>query len=349
MSLFQKKPPVESFPEMRPGLNGISSKNGMARIVFSVKICVAAALIWLLVERINYAEFAAAFYNMDWRFFMAAILLMPFNIYGQIVKWRFLLKHLKKGITWKECALSLLAGITLGFVTPGRLGEFGRAFFVEDVPRSYVAVLVLIEKLISAIIIGFLGTWSLYTLVRLGYFTGGEKLWFSTAILFSLTIFGLLFFSKKTLNVIITIYRYLIKKDEHDSQAKSVLQQINPLMIPKYFGYGFLYYGIVVTQFYLFLRAFEFFPVMLGYIMVFAIMAAKSVLPISLGDLGAREATAIYFVTSVGGQDTSAFNAAILIFFINLAIPALVGLVILLLRQPNFLFSKFAQKKAAQI
>ncbi|MCK5738226.1 flippase-like domain-containing protein, partial [bacterium] len=182
-------------------------------------------MIWLLVERINYAEFAAAFYNMDWRFFMAAILLMPFNICGQIVKWRFLLKHLKKRITWKECALSLLTGITLGFVTPGRLGEFGRAFFVEDVPRSHVAVLVLIEKLISAFIIGFLGTWSLYIMVRLGYFTGGEKLWFSAATLFSLAIFGLLLFSKKTLNVIITIYRYLIKREGHNSQEKSIIQQ----------------------------------------------------------------------------------------------------------------------------
>ena len=349
MPITQKDTQSESISEKKYLLNDISSKNGTVRLVFIVKICVAAALIWLLVDRLDYTELAAAFHTIDWRFFTAAVLLMPVNLFGQIFKWHFLLKQIKRQVTWRECGLSLLAGLTLGFVTPGRLGEFGRAFFVENVKRSHVAGLVLIEKFVSALLISFCGTWSLYFMAHLGYFTEGEELWFSAAILISVVILGLLLFSGKVLDFVISGYQYLVRKGKLSPRSESAVQIIDPSRITRYFGYDFLYYIIVVSQFYLFLRAFEFFPVTLGYILVFAIIAAKSVLPISLGDLGVREAAAIYFVIQVGGQETSAFNAAILIFLINLAVPALVGLLVLLRRRPNLLFSKYTQKKAVQI
>ncbi len=55
-------------------------------------------------------------------------------------------------------------------------------------------------------------------------------------------------------------------------------------------------------------------------------MFVKALLPISFGDLGVREATSIYFLSKYGIADVVAFNSSLLLFTINMIIPALVGL-----------------------
>jgi uncharacterized membrane protein YbhN (UPF0104 family) len=57
-----------------------------------------------------------------------------------------------------------------------------------------------------------------------------------------------------------------------------------------------------------------------------AMMFAKSLLPISIGDLGIREAGSIYFFSLYGISQAAALNASLLLFFINIFIPSVLGI-----------------------
>lgn len=59
-------------------------------------------------------------------------------------------------------------------------------------------------------------------------------------------------------------------------------------------------------------------------------MLVKSMLPISIGDLGIRESAAVFFLGKIGLAESTAFNASILLFLINLVIPSMIGLVLVL-------------------
>jgi uncharacterized membrane protein YbhN (UPF0104 family) len=92
----------------------------------------------------------------------------------------------------------------------------------------------------------------------------------------------------------------------------------------------FSFYFIFLLQFYILVTSFEAAPVLPAFQANSAAMLVKSLLPISIGDLGVRESAAIFFLTKIGLEESTAFNASILLFFINLLIPSLVGLVLVL-------------------
>ena len=52
----------------------------------------------------------------------------------------------------------------------------------------------------------------------------------------------------------------------------------------------------------------------------------KTLLPIALGDLGIRESAAVEFFSYINVKNTTAFNASIMLFAINVLFPSVVGL-----------------------
>ena len=54
--------------------------------------------------------------------------------------------------------------------------------------------------------------------------------------------------------------------------------------------------------------------------------APRGVPTVTLLDLGIREGAAVYFLGQLGYAEAAAFNAAFLLFCINLLVPAVVGL-----------------------
>ena len=55
-------------------------------------------------------------------------------------------------------------------------------------------------------------------------------------------------------------------------------------------------------------------------------MFVKTIIPpITFGELGIREGASVYFLTQMGETASIGFNASILLFIINLLIPALIG------------------------
>ena len=274
--------------------------------------------------------------------FAAAILLVP-NIYIQYLKWNFVLKLVKANATAKETLYSLLVGFTFGFITPGRIGEFGRAFFIKDCPWMKVIGISFVDKFSSLSVILFSGAIGILTLI-------GKQLHFYALLpLIIFTIIALL------------LLRYILV---HPELFRSFLYNIN-IILPfrdkvkllissfdnfhrkqavKLLGMSVIFYFIILMQYFLLISAFEPIPIIGCFQAISSTFIVKSMLPISLGDLGIRESAAVFFLGKIGISKTSAFNASILIFTINILIPSIVGL-FLVLKNKLINFYETVEKK----
>lgn len=59
-----------------------------------------------------------------------AVLLILVLIAIKTVRWLIILNTLAIAMTWQDALLAYFASLFIGFLTPGRLGEFGRALYV---------------------------------------------------------------------------------------------------------------------------------------------------------------------------------------------------------------------------
>jgi uncharacterized protein (TIRG00374 family) len=295
----------------------------------------ALLVMFMLIKNVQADKILRALGEAKIGFFVLTLILLLPNVYIQYFKWNYLLKLIKPRATFFESISSLLAGFTFGFITPGRLGEFGRAFFVKDCPWIKVVGLAVIDKLYSVTIVILLGA--------------GGMLFVLNLLLHHFFIFLPIFIF--TL-VALTLMLYLVF---HPDFIRSFLYNIN-IMLPfrkkikllissldnfhkpqalTLLGLSLLFYTIFFTQFYLLTLAFEWITPWDAFVAISSTLLVKSLLPISLGDLGVRESAAVFFFSQVGVLKTTAFNASIMLFLINILIPSLVGLILILKNKLN--------------
>lgn len=106
-------------------------KNWISAILAG-KVLLLLALSWLIYDRIwvqqvetGYLDhFLAALSNGKLAWLALCVVLAPFNWTLEVVKWKKLTTPFQQ-ISWHKASQSILAGITLGVLTPGRIGEYG--------------------------------------------------------------------------------------------------------------------------------------------------------------------------------------------------------------------------------
>ena len=298
-------------------------------LAFLIKILVAVSVLVLLVLRVKIAAILAAFSQARiWLIFLSFLLLIP-NLYFQFYKWRFLVRLIKPEASNSECAQSLFAGFTFGFITPGRFGEFGRAFFIKDCSWLRVLGIAAIDKLFSLSMVILFGS------IGLLYFIGRE---FSLIVVVPLTIliviallvvFYILFHPEVIRTFLYSINIILPFRDKI-KQLMSSMEHFSRERAIKLIWLNLGFYLVFLFQFYFIILAFEKAAIIQAFLAISATMLVKSMLPISLGDLGIRESAAIFFLGNLGLQQSTGFNSSILLFAINLLIPSIIGLIILL-------------------
>lgn len=298
-------------------------------LIYLLKLAIAALVIVMLLGRVQTEDLSKAFQSARliciW---MALALLVP-NIYIQFFKWRYLVRLLKPSVTNREVFQSLLAGFTFGFITPGRLGEFGRAFFIKECPWVSLLAITFIDKLFSLAVVFIGGAIGLMFFVsrQLYLYTLAPIIVFTAITL--IVIYYVLFHPEVIRGFLYSLNLILPFRDKMKLLMGSLdnfhrRQALNLLLMTS----GF--YLIFLIQFYILVCSFHRTPALPALGAIAATMLVKSLLPISLGDLGIRESAAIFFLGKIDVHESAAFNASILLFLINLLIPSLVGLVLVL-------------------
>ncbi len=267
--------------------------------------------------------------------FLFALFLMPVNWGIEAYKWRKLI-GLSERISFADALKSVFTGISMSLFTPNRIGEFlGRSLTLKHTPLLKGALLTItgsISQLLTTIFCGILAllffipeyydlssVFLLASYIIIGVFS------ISTGVVLLLLYLRVSAFSRITTSIIkpswqkIRAYLRVVRR-----LKRKFLIQILLLSISRYL--------VFTIQFYLLIQAFGLkiaLPDALMLIaMIYFVMAA--IPTVALVDLGIRGSVSIYFLGLYFGNTTGAdiliLTASTFVWIINLAIPALIGL-----------------------
>ncbi len=299
---------------------------------------------WFIYEQVfrsgDYSNFrheiADRLQNADFRLLSFwAIILMPLNWGIEAYKWQLLISYVED-VSYLSAFRSVLTGISMSLFTPNRVGEFlGRVFTLklcDPLKGVLLTIAGSISQLMATLMFG-LGSSLFFIKEYIGFTESWHKFFFFgivILVLFICLLMVLLFLRTPFLSAGI---HSLIKpgwKRIHEYIA--VLQSVNRQSLLRVLLLSLARYVVFTTQFYLLLRAFGLdIPFLNAFMLISMVYFVVTAIPtVALIDLGIKSSVAIYFISMYFPEKefvaTSILSATTFIWIINLALPALLGL-----------------------
>lgn len=291
-----------------------------------IKALLAVLAVGFLVYYVEPEAMLAAAAGASLWWIGAAVALLPLNVFLEGSVWHLLARRLDARMTRAESFGALFTGYALGFFTPGRAGEFaGRAYYVSHRDKWGVAAVVAVQRLLDMAVAVSLGTVALVVFLALEN-PPREDLW--TAVAVAGAVIGLSLVSaglapKKAHALAIRLLPVARWRGRLDFLARLSTGDGARIL-----GFNAARFVVYTMQFYFLLRALVAgADAVAGYLGVCLVFLAKFLIPsFTFMDLGIREGAAVFFLGRMGFPEAAALNASLLLFTINLLVPAAVGI-----------------------
>lgn len=321
-------------------ISSVYKSNLSALIWGAFKALILILFCWLLNERIieyDYSEEIAHLFTtrlFEWGnspYFIAAVVLMFVNWYLESYKWQQLCSGFRN-LSVAEASHSILIGLSLGVVTPGRIGEYGGRMLAFNADQKALAIqshiLSSLSQNIVNLVIGIFG----------GAFFILNYTSFSSIIVACLSTIGLLFIS-----LLVALYynnemwtRYILKycprRFQTYIQAMETQGNTDRRVLNHALFISFIRYIVFCTQYALLLYFFgidvSIYAVYSGIALVYFVQSGIP-LPPFLSML-ARGEIAIVVWSLFSASIISILSATFTLWIVNLLIPAILGTILLL-------------------
>jgi len=302
-----------------------------SRLFFWGKIILTLGVLVLLIATIHPDEIISAFSGARYPLVIFAVVLVIPNLGVRAMKWGYLLRQVKPEASAREILNNLLVGFTFAVVTPGQLGEFGRAFFITGRPRLELIGLSFIDKMYNLMPIILGGALGLLFIPGLVYGTN-TYLFISSCLLVGLlwTITALIILSPRWIRDLLYAINVMLP---YRDKVKVVLSGMDPIYLKQSVivaALGTTQYLISIFQYYLLVLSFQKIGLFEAYSAASSTLFTKAALPISIGGLGVGETASIGFFRLFGVDQAAAFSSSVMLFSMNVLVPAVVGFFILL-------------------
>lgn len=196
------------------------------RIRAAIIFALTFVFLFFFFRSVNWREVLGYLNDVDLKFFILLIVLVPFHIVTRSIRWQYLLKHEKKGVSFYNRFAANAVGFAVTFLFPGRLGEVVKPIYLaqkEGMKKGFVMGTVVIERIFDIFTMCFLlGIFmisrplysSIFHLDEEAYsnlfFWGIVGISFATFLL--LIALSLYFFKERTLKVIAFFLKFLSEK-----------------------------------------------------------------------------------------------------------------------------------------
>ncbi len=302
----------------------------MARRKFLyLKIVIGIVLLGLIIWVVDPRKILSAARLVKLNIVLWAVVLMPLNIALQEYKWRYLVKLVQPDIKVWHTLGSLLGGMTFGILTPGRLGEYGRALLVPGTPALKLIGLTIIDKLYNLGCTTAVGFIALFTLPWARRFLHSDYAYTGTLIAIFIIDLILLYLALDPRPVRSLIYaaQLLMPKGGKISQIAGGIDLFTPRQAVVVLILTLMHYTVFLLQYYALINGFTNLPFLTAARGASATLFLKSALPIAIGDLGVDQIVAVQFFGQFGVPAEAAFNASLLLFALNVLLPSLIGVI----------------------
>ncbi len=313
----------------------------------SIKLLIGCLLGWALYRQVFAGENASGLWltfkthfkkdNLGW--LMIALTLVPVNLIFEALKFRELIRNFTDPPFFKILR-AVLGGVTIAIFTPNRVGEYGgRILFLEAKHNWKIVIATMVGSLSQLLVLLSAG------LIGLTWFSARyldtEPYALPLMLCLGIAFIGLLTFIYFNIDVVVPLAKRIpyIHKLKRYLRHLMVLQNYSRAELLGALGYAAVRYLTYCTQYYLLLRFYDI-PVgwvtgMAGIAAIFFVQASIPLPPVT--GLLARGEIALFTWGIFSGDRLSILAATFSLFVINIAAPALLGLVFIV--QTNILKS----------
>ncbi|MBK6266316.1 flippase-like domain-containing protein [Marivirga sp. S37H4] len=294
-------------------------------LLFLLKIIISLAIFAFLFYRIasdktSFSEALQGYHN-NLPIILVVLLLMPLNWAMEVFKWKLCISPLVK-ITFKQAIAGVLSGVALGFVTPRAVGDyFAKVWSIQHEDRKKALGPILVARMSQMLPTLIFGIFS----VKIFLDKSGSMLYFPTGYTPILIIVG----GFLLLLLLIFLFFNYGKKKKHLIYYFDLIRELKLGIVVQLFGLSIVRYIVFSIQFLLLLSIFSF-PLSLAdqFMGISFMFLAKSVLPTFnvFNDLGVREFSAVLYFEAFGVASAPIILAGLILWLINIAVPALIGL-----------------------
>jgi uncharacterized protein (TIRG00374 family) len=283
---------------------------------YLLKIFLTIFLVGVLLLKINISEVIQIFKSINLYFLLISLLFVPLLCVIRTLRWTILLESIKIDIQFIRAFNLMMIGSFYGLLTPGKIGEFGRALHFQN-NKSLSVATIMIEKMIDIGILFFL------SFITILFFLKNEP-----NLLYSLIILGIgclivliLFFQE---SLLIKIGKLFGLDNNHINEFFFILKKLihnYPLMI-KSIGLTFFFYLMNYSMgiFLAFSAGFSPFAVI-----SYPIIILIGNIPITISGIGIRESIGSIIFVILGESAANGFVYSLLVFVLTTLIPGIWG------------------------
>lgn len=313
-------------------------KYSSKRVILLVKVLIVfTSFGFIACKLLNQEQFSQLFnivkqFNLSkFLVLLLVVVLMIFNWSVEAFKWKELIHNLQK-ISFLNSFKAIFSGITISIFTPNRTGEFaGRIIKLDNENRIqaiFATFIGNIAQLIVTLTLGLISI-SLLPFKFKGVFIDNSLTpsWISFICITLSILIIYIFFNINYFEGPFNKIRFLNKYKNYFASFFSFNK--NELL---YFLFlSFARYLTFIIQFTILLRIFNVeISTTDAMITLSLIYFTMTIIPtIALGEIGIRGSVAIFFLSKFSENLTGIFLSSTTLWLINLAIPALIGSIII--------------------
>jgi uncharacterized membrane protein YbhN (UPF0104 family) len=310
-----------------------------SKIYFALKILIAVLLVVHIYSIVDTKKFAASFIAADIFYLGISIILLIPNIFLQYWKWKLTCEKLIGEKNRRIIFLSLFYGFPAAVFTPARAGEyFGRGLVFTNHHFSKIIIATAVEKFISLLVIFVFGSIGMIYFISEYY---PPSIYISVPLMISVIALTIL-----VLVIIFSDQEWFFKLISPMFRFKLFTKLSNSLLIIKNLDRDFVFKMIFISVLFFLCYIFQFIVlfaafshhIVLGdfFLAAVVIMFAKTILsPLTLSDFGVREGASVFFLSHMGESSATALNASLVLFAVNILVPALAGAILLFIKNTD--------------
>lgn len=270
-----------------------------------------------LAENLNYIKST----KVEYQYLIVSLFLMLLNWGVESYKWKYIIRKYVQ-INFFKAFKFVLTGVTISLITPNRVGEIpARVMLLNGDEKSkdlvWLTTLGAFSQLLITVILGVIGLFFSSHYFENYYFNFLFLVLFGCVLLLSM-----LFVSFQKMPSIFQKIPILNKLSSKDFKELSFVELANVLILSA------LRYAVFCLQYWLVLKAFTIHLDEIQEIMLIPVcFLIASIIPtILLSEIGVRTSVAVFVFGMVSDNVIAIILASLLLWIINIALPAFFGL-----------------------
>ena len=239
---------------------------------------------------------------------------------------------------WITSCRAILVGITLGFVTPGRIGDYyGKNWYAAEHEKRSGMATAIVGGIIQTVITFFIGISALCVTLVINPFSASLFISPVTAIVISAVTGLFLLMCLFTPAMICKPLQKINFPARMIRLFKDAIAQFSSRQIFYFLGLSLIRYAVFASQFLLLLIIFNIQETYLILILKIALVFFFSTFipSLFLGKLGIRETFAVLLIGVPLEQNKEVLFASLSLWIINQVLPAILGYFVMILPKPK--------------